>query len=485
MPMADREAGSDGVLTREVDRDIPAALQAYMVGGWGAPRAFPHQPTTNRRAKEERRQRLAERFAGRTLVIPNGRERVRSNDTSFRFRPNTAFLYLLGDGEPGDVLVIGPRGGPGTLSCLYTEPSPSWAASDVISDRERGALWARPHIGLEGAEARYGVPARDLAALTADLAGQRDIMLLRGSDLQLDDRLDTAEEGSSAVLSYLSEMRLIKDPWEVEEIGRACDLSLLAFGKVVAQLGSLKTERDVEILFDSWARTVGEGPGYPTIVASGENATIRHYTRNLSQLDPEKLLLLDGGVETTDYYTADVTRTLPIGGRFSGSQAALYDVVLRAHQAGIAAVRPGVPFRAPHDAAMRALSEGLFELEILKVVPDEAIRADRQFYRRYCRHGTSHMLGIDVHDCVDASPELYRDGLLREGMVLTIEPGAYVQPHDLLSPEEFRGIGIRIEDDVVVTEGGCRVLSEAFPVGREEVEEWVRSEGELVARASL
>ena len=474
--MGDEEVRARGVSAREVDEDISPILQKYMVTGWGEPLYFHQRQVANMDARASRRRNVAARYRGSTVLIPNGRERCRSNDTQYRFRPNSGFVYLVGDGEPGDVLALEWDQASGANATLYTEPIPLWTGSDVISDRERGALWARPHIGLAGASARYGVNAADIGSMMGDLQGRPNIVLLRGVDDLLDAGVDSSAAVSADLSTCLSDMRLIKDQWEIEEIERACWFTATAFQRVVDRLGSFRTERDVEICFDADARTVGEGPGYPTIVACGPNATIRHYTRNLSELDPSQLLLIDGGVETVEYYTADVTRTLPIGGKFAPGQAAIYDVVFSAHQAAMNVVKPGVPFRAPHEAAMRALSEGLSKLGILEVSPEEAVRRDRRFYRRYCRHGTSHMLGIDVHDCADASPGAYRDGVLREGMVLTVEPGAYVQRHDLLAPELYRGIGVRIEDDVVVTADGCRVLSGTLPVRRDDVEKWVRGE---------
>jgi Xaa-Pro aminopeptidase len=185
------------------------------------------------------------------------------------------------------------------------------------------------------------------------------------------------------------------------------------------------------------------------------------------------LLLLDAGVESDELYTADVTRTLPVSGRFTPDQRRLYDLVHRAQQAAIAEVRPGAAFLAPHRAAMRVLAEGLEELGILTVSAGAALAEDVQAHRRYTLHGTSHMLGLDVHDCAHARDEEYRGGALRPGHVLTVEPGLYFQPDDLTVPEGLRGIGIRIEDDVLVTEDGCRVLSGTLPSDPDEVERWM------------
>jgi Xaa-Pro aminopeptidase len=212
--------------------------------------------------------------------------------------------------------------------------------------------------------------------------------------------------------------------------------------------------------------------GYDTIAASGSNATILHWTRNNGAVRRGEMLLLDAGVECHNLYTADVTRTMPVNGTFSPAQRRVYDLVLAAQEAGIAAVKPGASFTAPNDAAMKVLAEGLFEMGIMQETPEIALRRDRQLHRRYTLHGVSHMLGIDVHDCANARNDVYL-GELHEGYVLTVEPGLYFQANDETVPEEYRGIGVRIEDDVLVTADGARNLSAALPRTADDVEEWM------------
>jgi Xaa-Pro aminopeptidase len=231
-------------------------------------------------------------------------------------------------------------------------------------------------------------------------------------------------------------------------------------------------ERVIEGVFNLRARVEGNDVGYETIAASGGHATTLHWVRNDGAVRSGELLLLDAGIECHNLYTADVTRTMPINGTFSPAQRRVYELVLAAQDAGIAAVRPGARFMDPHDAAMAVLAEGLFELGILKEEPSLALRKDRQLHRRYTLHGTSHMLGIDVHDCASARNEFYW-GELREGYVLTVEPGLYFQRNDLTVPEEYRGIGVRIEDDILVTAGGARNLSAALPRAASDVEAWM------------
>ncbi len=231
-------------------------------------------------------------------------------------------------------------------------------------------------------------------------------------------------------------------------------------------------ERVIEGVFNLRARVEGNDVGYDTIAASGSHATILHWTTNDGVVRAGDLLLLDAGVECHNLYTADVTRTMPINGRFSPAQRRIYELVLSAQKAGVDAVKPGASFSAPHEAAMKVLAEGLHELGILTAPPAEALRADRQLHRRYTLHGTSHMLGIDVHDCAHARDEIYR-GELAEGYVLTVEPGLYFQANDLTVPEEYRGIGVRIEDDILVTATGSKNLSDALPREVDDIESWM------------
>jgi Xaa-Pro aminopeptidase len=220
---------------------------------------------------------------------------------------------------------------------------------------------------------------------------------------------------------------------------------------------------------------MGNDIGYDSIVGGGKHATTLHWIENSGPITPGELVLLDMGVEGSGLYTADVTRTLPVDGTFTPLQRDLYTMVLTAQQAGIDAVRPGAPFLAAHHAAMSVLAHGLEQMGLLPVSAEEALSPDSKVYARWTLHGTSHMLGLDVHDCASASTDIYPRGDLEPGMVLTVEPGLYFQEDDLLVPEELRGIGIRIEDDIVVTENGSRNLSDALPREVGAIEEWMGS----------
>jgi Xaa-Pro aminopeptidase len=270
-------------------------------------------------------------------------------------------------------------------------------------------------------------------------------------------------------------MRLVKDDWELDQLREATDITARGFEDSLREWDRVLEhgERWVEGTFFRRARAGGNDVGYDSIVAGGAHATTLHWTDNSGPVTPGQLLLLDMGVEGRNLYTADVTRTLPVDGRYTPVQRDLYSLVLTAQQAGIDAVRPGVSFQAPHDAAMHVLAHGLDDLGLLPVSPEEALSPDSKVYARWTLHSTSHMLGLDVHDCAAAAPDTYKYGDLVPGMVLTVEPGLYFQDNDLLVPEELRGTGIRIEDDIVVTEAGSENLSASLPREPEAVEEWM------------
>ena len=238
-----------------------------------------------------------------------------------------------------------------------------------------------------------------------------------------------------------------------------------------------KSEREFEAAFWSRARIEANDVGYLTIAASGHNPCTLHWTKNDGAVEAGRLLLLDAGVECDSLYTADVTRTLPVSGRFSPEQRTIYELVFEAQRVAMEAVAPGNDFLEPNRRAMRVLAEGLADLKILRVSADEALDPERQFFRRYTLHNVSHMLGLDVHDCARARANEYRYGKLREGMVLTVEPGLYFQPDDATVPPAFRGIGIRIEDDVAVTGDGSKTSPRSCRRARTTSRRGSRSDG--------
>jgi Xaa-Pro aminopeptidase len=453
---------------------VPRALMELMSGGW-APAAevpAPRHPAADNFAA--RRQQLSERFTGRTLVIPTGPKKVRSNDTDYRFRPGTDFFWLSGGMEPDAVLLL-EAAGDGHSATLFVEPRNDRSTHQFFTDARYGEFWTGPRMGLAETSAHLGVTTAPLAELQALL--QRlpadSAVVARAIDPRIDAALPP-QEADEELLTALSEMRLTKDAFEVSMLQQAVDSTIRGFEDVVRALPDAMEsgERVVEGAFNARARLEGHDTGYDTIAASGAHATVLHWVRNDGEVNYGDLLLLDAGVECRQLYTADVTRTIPVSGKYSPEQREIYQLVLDAQRAALAEVKPGAPFMAPHRAATRVLAEGLQRLGILAVDPQMATRRDQQLHRRWTMHGTSHMLGLDVHDCANARDEHYH-GDLQAGYVLTVEPGLYFQPDDLTVPERYRGIGVRIEDDVLVTPEGCRVLSEALPRDPDEVEAWM------------
>jgi Xaa-Pro aminopeptidase len=259
----------------------------------------------------------------------------------------------------------------------------------------------------------------------------------------------------------------------------ACEVTARGFEDIVRALveavRARRGERVLETAFEGRARREGNGVGYDTIAAAGTHACTLHWIRNDGEVHDGDLVLVDAGVEVDSLYTADVTRTLPVSGRFTEAQRTVYEIVLEAADAAFEVARPGRTFRELNEAAMKVIATRLHELGLLPegVTVEQTLDDEGQYHRRWMVHGTSHHLGIDVHDCAQARREMYLDGVLEPGMVFTIEPGLYFGPDDLLAPEEFRGIGVRIEDDVVVTEDGCENLSAMLPRTPDDVEAWM------------
>ena len=453
--------------TASHDPDRPAALLEFMTTDWALradPLPKPH-PAAPHRAR--RRQQLAERFPGERLVIPTGSYKTRANDTEFRFRPGTEFAHLAGSHEPDAVLVVEVDG----AAVLYQVPVMDRSTPAFFTDRVYGELWVGPRPSLDATSALLALDTRPLEELDK-LSGPARVV--RGYDARVEALFETAEEPDAELTTFLSELRLVKDEHEIAQLQQAVDATVSGFEDVVRQLDRAKatSERWIEGVFGLRARVEGNDVGYGSICAAGAHACTLHWTDNDGPVLDGDLVLLDMGVEGSELYTADVTRTLPVSGTFTPRQREVYSLVLEAQEAGIAACRPGADFLEPHRAAMRVLAHGL---ERLGVLPDAeaALAEDQQLYRRYTLHGVSHMLGLDVHDCAHARKENYKQGTLRAGYVLTVEPGLYFQPDDLTVPADLRGIGVRIEDDILITADGCRNLSSALPRDPDAVEAWM------------
>ena len=457
------------IATESHDQAVPEAYAAFMRTGWGDRELdLPRHPVTDRAAA--RRQRLAETFPGERLVVPAGGFKVRSNDTDYRFRADTAHVHLTGN-QTSDAVLVLEEG----EAVLYARPRSSRQTDEFFRDRRYGELWAGRRPSLREISDSLGLEVRHLGELEERLAAPAKTRVLRDVDPYVDRAVAPDAARDHELARVLSELRLVKDDWELDELGEACDITALGFADSVRDWDEVLRhgERWIEGTFFRRARAMGNDLGYDSIVAGGSHATTLHWTENTGPVTPGTLLLLDMGVEGRNLYTADVTRTLPVDGTFTPVQRDLYSLVLLAQQAGIDAVRPGVSFQAPHEAAMHVLAHGLEDLGLLPVSAEEALSPDSKVYTRWTLHSTSHMLGLDVHDCAAATPEAYKYGDLTPGMVLTVEPGLYFQEDDLLVPEELRGIGIRIEDDLVVTENGSRNLSGDLPRDPDAIEAWM------------
>jgi Xaa-Pro aminopeptidase len=455
--------------TQSHDEPVPEAYAAFMREGWGD-RDLDLSPAAVAAWSAGRRSRLAEAFPGERLVVPAGRFKVRANDTDYRFRPDTAHTYLSGN-QTSDAVLVVEHG----ESVLYARPRSSRQTDEFFRDRQYGELWAGRRPSLREMAGSLGMTVRHLDELEDVLATSGKTRVLRDVDATVDAAVPPDADRDTELARVLSEMRLVKDSWELEQLQEACDITALGFADSVREWDDVLRygERWIEGTFFRRARAMGNDIGYDSIVGGGRHATTLHWTDNSGPVTPGELLLLDMGVEGRNLYTADVTRTLPVDGTFTPLQQDLYTLVLQAQRAGIDAVHPGAEFTAPHLAAMTVLAHGLADLGLLPVSPEEALSPDSRVYARWTLHSTSHMLGLDVHDCAQASPDSYKKGTLAEGMVLTVEPGLYFQEDDLLVPEELRGIGIRIEDDIVVAADGPVNLSQALPRDAAGIEEWM------------
>ncbi|MFD7526153.1 aminopeptidase P family protein [Streptomyces sp. NPDC059849] len=450
-------------------------LAANMKAGWADTELHGLEPIAQAAHTAARRAALSARFPGERLVIPAGNLKTRSNDTEYAFRASTEYAYLTGDQTQDGVLVLEPTGN-GHEATVHLLPRSNRENGEFWLDGQ-GELWVGRRHSLAEAEQLLGIPAKDVRELPAALTeATGPVRNVRGHDAGIEAALTdkVTAERDEELRVFLSEARLVKDAFEISELEKACDATARGFEDVVKVLDRAEatSERYIEGTFFLRARIEGNDIGYGSICAAGPHATTLHWVRNDGPVRSGELLLLDAGVETDDLYTADVTRTLPINGTFTPLQRKIYDAVYEAQEAGIAAVKPGAGFRDFHDAAQRVLTEKLVEWGLLgDRTVDEVLELGLQ--RRWTLHGTGHMLGMDVHDCAAARTEAYVDGTLEPGVCLTVEPGLYFQTDDLTVPEEYRGIGVRIEDDILVTEDGNRNLSDKLPRRSDEVEAWM------------
>jgi len=486
----------DGSKTGERSHD-PVYTQKFlefMRTGWGSSDLtnLIAVPQSVRHAK--RREALSNAFPGETLVIPTGHEKVRANDTFYRFRAGSDFAWLTGDYEPEGVLVLTPAAG-GHDAVLYRRGRKSKDSDEFFRSAQYGELWVGRKYSIDETATRLGIECRDLDELQLSKLSDGKVRVLRGYDSGVDAAFTadapTAKDDGSAELTgdrelaaVLSELRLVKDEWEVAQLQDAIDITVRGFEDVARALPSNRSvsERVIEGIFGMRSRLEGNGIGYDSIAGAGSHATTLHWITNDGATAPGELILMDMGTENNHLYTADVTRTIPVTGSFTPLQKQVYDIVYASQQAGMDAIKPGVDYKHIHETCMRVLAEGLNDLGVLPVSVDEAMAEDSLVYRRWTLHGFGHMLGIDVHDCAASRKEHYWKGQLAEGHVLTVEPGLYFQTDDELVPEELRGIGVRIEDDVLVTAEGHRNLSAGLPRTSTDVENWLERQREAGPR---
>ena len=424
----------------------------------------------------DRRRRLAEAIGEGVAVIATAPERARNRDTHYPYRHDSYFYYLTGFPEPEAVLVL--AGGKVPRSILFCR--------EKNAERE---TWDGFRYGPQGANERFGFDeAHPIAALdeqmAALLADRAALWTPLGADAEWDARVmrwlnavrARARAGVTAphrlhdLHAALDEMRLVKDAHELALMRRAAAISAAAHRRAMlaARPGVNEYEIEAELLHE-FRRRGAQFPAYWPIVAGGASACILHYVQNDAQLHDGALLLIDAGCEL-EGYAADITRTFPVSGRFSGAQRAVYEIVLAAQRAAMDQVRAGNAWNDPHEAAVRVLAQGMLDLKLLAGSLDEVL--EKETYKRFYMHRTGHWLGMDVHD----AGEYKRAGAWRRlepGMTLTVEPGLYIRAADDV-PAHLRDIGVRIEDDVAVTDGECEVLTAAAPKSIAEVEALIR-----------
>ncbi|HTV75288.1 MAG TPA: aminopeptidase P N-terminal domain-containing protein [Candidatus Acidoferrales bacterium] len=423
---------------------------------------------------QERRSALRRRLGEAVLVVPAAQHALRNADTEYEYRQDSDFFYLTGFSEPEAVLVIAPQRA-GEAVTLFLRPRKR--------DQE---IWTGRRLGVEAAAATLGLdaayPIDEFDRRLADfLVGAPTLYYAFGRDEAFDRRVHAAltearyrvRRGGTAPSTFIEpatlvhELRLHKSAAEIETMRRAAQITRIGHVAAMSATRPGLYEYELEAIIEFQYRLHGaQDVAYPSIVASGENACILHYNSNRDELRDGTLLLVDSGCEV-DSYASDVTRTWPVNGRFTPEQRAIYEIVLRAQETAIGHVRPGEPFDAYHNVAKRVLTEGLIDLGLLSGSIDGCIesKAIDAFYP----HRAGHWIGLDVHDAgrYKNLDDTYRT--LEAGMVLTVEPGLYIQP-DSDADERFRGIGVRIEDDVLCTTGGPDILSAGIPKTIADVE---------------
>lgn len=425
---------------------------------------------------QQRRARLIEKMGSGIAVIPTAAEKIRNNDAHYPYRADSYFYYLTGFTEPEALLVL----------IAGDKPQQILFCRDKDVERE---TWDGFRYGPEGAKETFGFDAAFSIDILEEqlpqlLANQPALYFSMGHDPGWDARVTAALNAVRAqsragkhppteirdVHTLLGTMRLIKDTYEIALMKRAAAISAGAHRRAMQFAAPGKYEYEIEAeLLHEFRRHGSQYPAYSSIVAAGANTCVLHYVGNNRRIADNDMVLIDAGCEL-DGYASDLTRTFPAGGRFSPAQRDIYELVLTAQTAAVAVTKPGAAFLDPHDAALKVLVQGILDLKLLNGTLDEVL--EKESYKRFYMHRTSHWLGLDVHDAGE-----YKEGedwkKLAPGMVLTIEPGCYIRPAEDV-PEAFWNIGVRIEDDALVTTDGCELITAAAPKSVADIEAVMR-----------
>ena len=429
----------------------------------------------------QRRARLLEQMQRGIAIIPTAEEVARNGDTHYAYRHDSSFYYLTGFSEPEAVLVLVAG------QDKNSEPQAILFCREKNLERE---TWDGYRVGPEAAQQQFGFdaawPIAQLDEKLTELMGNQPVLFYPlGADPAWDERILKLRRSVQAkvrsgirapdeirdVRALLHEMRLLKDAVELDIMRRAAEISTQAHRRAMqfTRPGQFEYQVEAELLHE-FCRHGARHAAYPSIVAGGAHACVLHYVENHARLNDGELLLIDAGCEV-EGYAADITRTFPVNGKFGAAQKDVYEIVLAAQTAAIAAARPGNTWDAPHDAALRILAQGFIDLKLCQGSVDGVL--ENESYKRFYMHRTGHWLGMDVHDVGDYKvDDQWRK--LQPGMVFTVEPGCYIRPADDV-PQALWNIGIRIEDDVVITAQGNEVLTAAAPKTVAEIEELMRS----------
>lgn len=438
----------------------------YMGSNWATKKETLPKKAKVAKHAARRRDAVAKAFKGKILVFEAGAAKTRSNDTEYIYRSHSAFAHLTGWGSatvPDSVLVIDARGKT-AKSVVFLRETAGHKSDEFFANSAIGEFWVGRRPSLAQVAALLDVETK---SLTSYKAFMKTLPKEKVHNLNKDENL----------AQFVSELRLSKDDYEIGEMRKAVAASVKGFEAAAKSLkqavGHPRGERIVETAFYSQARIEGNGLGYETISASGAHACTLHWITNDGPVNKNDLILLDAGVEVESLYTADVTRTLPVSGKFTDVQRKVYEAVLEAADAAFKVAKPGAKFRDLHDAAMKVIAQKTAEWGLISISAEESLNPDVQLHRRWMVHGTSHHLGMDVHDCAQARREMYIEATLQPGMVFTIEPGLYFHENDMSVPKEYRGIGVRIEDNVLITKTGVENLTAALPRKSKDVEKWL------------